>query len=278
MGSRTSRTLASYLFRRRARCCWNTASGSPDSETIFSLFTRRTLREVVAGRRGEYICKESRTTRQFASRFFPFLPSSPPTDSNSSAQFPRYINGLDVDSEGKLHVSWTYRDYVPVSLEKSRQQAGPNGPENVSPIYLPNHISRPTVSPTTYRCRTTISSMRRPPPPSTRRRRSVGSPLMVTTLVRVPSYPRQRGFWRSISRNALVSRERKTRSRISVKSRPAHPPFIPTPLQASSTKKPRHSTPSAASTSSIASTTHRECRSGSSPLSPLPSALRRSVD
>lgn len=44
----------------------------------------------------------------------------------------RYINGIDVDQEGTLHVSWTWRDYVPVTLAESRQQAGPNGPENVS--------------------------------------------------------------------------------------------------------------------------------------------------
>jgi hypothetical protein len=44
----------------------------------------------------------------------------------------RYLNGIDVDSEGALHVSWCYRDYVPVTLEESRAQAGPNGPENVS--------------------------------------------------------------------------------------------------------------------------------------------------
>ncbi|SCZ98209.1 BZ3500_MvSof-1268-A1-R1_Chr3-2g06222 [Microbotryum saponariae] len=41
-----------------------------------------------------------------------------------------YINGIDADVSGALHVSWTYRDYVPVTLEQSRQQAGPNGPEN----------------------------------------------------------------------------------------------------------------------------------------------------
>ncbi|SCV71277.1 BQ2448_2865 [Microbotryum intermedium] len=41
-----------------------------------------------------------------------------------------YINGIDADLNGTLHVSWTYRDYVTVTLEQSRQQAGPNGPEN----------------------------------------------------------------------------------------------------------------------------------------------------
>ncbi|KAM0754627.1 hypothetical protein T439DRAFT_345509 [Meredithblackwellia eburnea MCA 4105] len=41
-----------------------------------------------------------------------------------------YINGIDADSAGTLHLTWCYRDYVPVSLAESRQQAGPNGPEN----------------------------------------------------------------------------------------------------------------------------------------------------
>ncbi|ORY58348.1 hypothetical protein BCR35DRAFT_295883 [Leucosporidium creatinivorum] len=41
-----------------------------------------------------------------------------------------YINGIDSDSRGTLHATWTYRDYVPVTMEQSRQQAGPNGPEN----------------------------------------------------------------------------------------------------------------------------------------------------
>ncbi|ORY35811.1 hypothetical protein BCR39DRAFT_512311 [Naematelia encephala] len=41
-----------------------------------------------------------------------------------------YINGIDRASDGSLHVSWCYRDYVPVTLEESRQQVGPNGPEN----------------------------------------------------------------------------------------------------------------------------------------------------
>lgn len=41
-----------------------------------------------------------------------------------------YINGIDCDSQGRLHVTWCYRDFVPATLEQSRQQAGPNGPEN----------------------------------------------------------------------------------------------------------------------------------------------------
>ncbi|KAK7204069.1 hypothetical protein BZA70DRAFT_268482 [Myxozyma melibiosi] len=54
-----------------------------------------------------------------------------------------YINGIDQDSSGRLHVSWTYRDYVedrPEFLsEKVRQtatrNAGPNGPENNHDLY-----------------------------------------------------------------------------------------------------------------------------------------------
>ncbi|KAL5480449.1 hypothetical protein ACEPAI_1719 [Sanghuangporus weigelae] len=41
-----------------------------------------------------------------------------------------YINGLDFDSRGVLHVSWTYRDYVNDTGQDVAVQAGPNGPEN----------------------------------------------------------------------------------------------------------------------------------------------------
>ncbi|KAL5501074.1 hypothetical protein ACEPAH_9461 [Sanghuangporus vaninii] len=41
-----------------------------------------------------------------------------------------YINGLDFDSRGALHVSWTYRDYVNDTGQDVAVQAGPNGPEN----------------------------------------------------------------------------------------------------------------------------------------------------
>ena len=41
----------------------------------------------------------------------------------------RYINGLDLDDEGTLHVTWCYRDYVDHPRGGKPQQAGPNGPE-----------------------------------------------------------------------------------------------------------------------------------------------------
>ena len=44
----------------------------------------------------------------------------------------RYINGLDVDEHGTIHVTWCYRDYVYTPRGGKPQQAGPNGPENVS--------------------------------------------------------------------------------------------------------------------------------------------------
>ena len=42
-----------------------------------------------------------------------------------------YPNGIDVDEEGTVHVTWCWRDYVPVKFKEKPQQAGPNGPENV---------------------------------------------------------------------------------------------------------------------------------------------------
>jgi hypothetical protein len=41
-----------------------------------------------------------------------------------------YINGLDFSTDGKLHVTWTYRDYVNDDPQKVAVEAGPNGPEN----------------------------------------------------------------------------------------------------------------------------------------------------
>jgi len=41
-----------------------------------------------------------------------------------------YINGLDFDSKGKLHTTWTYRDYVNDIGQDVAVEAGPNGPEN----------------------------------------------------------------------------------------------------------------------------------------------------
>ncbi|TFK51516.1 hypothetical protein OE88DRAFT_1680346 [Heliocybe sulcata] len=41
-----------------------------------------------------------------------------------------YINGLDYDFKGNLHVTWTYRDYVNDIGQDVAQEAGPNGPEN----------------------------------------------------------------------------------------------------------------------------------------------------
>lgn len=46
----------------------------------------------------------------------------------------RYINGLDVDASGALHVTWCYRDFVHAPRGGKPQQAGPNGPENVSSL------------------------------------------------------------------------------------------------------------------------------------------------
>jgi hypothetical protein len=43
----------------------------------------------------------------------------------------RYINGLDLDADGTLYVTWCYRDYVDAPRGGKPQQAGPNGPENV---------------------------------------------------------------------------------------------------------------------------------------------------
>ncbi|KZT20695.1 hypothetical protein NEOLEDRAFT_1140404 [Neolentinus lepideus HHB14362 ss-1] len=41
-----------------------------------------------------------------------------------------YINGLDYDYKGNLHVTWTYRDYVNDTGQDFAVEAGPNGPEN----------------------------------------------------------------------------------------------------------------------------------------------------
>ncbi|KAI0694041.1 hypothetical protein BC835DRAFT_1033933 [Cytidiella melzeri] len=41
-----------------------------------------------------------------------------------------YINGLDFDSRGVLHTTWTYRDYVNDTGQDVAVEAGPNGPEN----------------------------------------------------------------------------------------------------------------------------------------------------
>lgn len=41
-----------------------------------------------------------------------------------------YINGLDFDSRGDLHATWTYRDYVNDTGQNVAVEAGPNGPEN----------------------------------------------------------------------------------------------------------------------------------------------------
>lgn len=53
---------------------------------------------------------------------------------------PSYINGLTLHPGStfvppSIHLTWTYRSYVPVTLEDSRQQAGPNGPENNHDLY-----------------------------------------------------------------------------------------------------------------------------------------------
>ncbi|KAL7414839.1 hypothetical protein BDY24DRAFT_440300 [Mrakia frigida] len=61
-----------------------------------------------------------------------------------------YINGIDVSLKGNLHVSWTYRDYVPVSLEESRQQAGPNGPENNHDLLYASTSIPPDLNPTSF--------------------------------------------------------------------------------------------------------------------------------
>ncbi|KAH8105273.1 hypothetical protein BXZ70DRAFT_887078 [Cristinia sonorae] len=41
-----------------------------------------------------------------------------------------YINGLDFDSKGSLHTTWTYRDFVNDAGQNVAVEAGPNGPEN----------------------------------------------------------------------------------------------------------------------------------------------------
>ncbi|KAF8063369.1 hypothetical protein FPV67DRAFT_1506236 [Lyophyllum atratum] len=41
-----------------------------------------------------------------------------------------YINGLDFDSLGRLHATWTYRDFINDTGKDVAVQAGPNGPEN----------------------------------------------------------------------------------------------------------------------------------------------------
>ncbi|GJE93615.1 BNR repeat-containing protein [Phanerochaete sordida] len=41
-----------------------------------------------------------------------------------------YINGLDFDTRGVLHTTWTYRDYVNDTGQDVAVEAGPNGPEN----------------------------------------------------------------------------------------------------------------------------------------------------
>ncbi|OSC98641.1 hypothetical protein PYCCODRAFT_1439153 [Trametes coccinea BRFM310] len=41
-----------------------------------------------------------------------------------------YINGIDFDLRGNLHVTWTYRDYVNDTGQDVAVEAGPNGPEN----------------------------------------------------------------------------------------------------------------------------------------------------
>ncbi len=41
-----------------------------------------------------------------------------------------YINGLDIDDRGTLHVTYCYRAYVPCDPTQAAQHAGPNGPEN----------------------------------------------------------------------------------------------------------------------------------------------------
>jgi len=41
-----------------------------------------------------------------------------------------YINGLDLDNQGTLQVSWTYRDFINDTGQDVAVQAGPNGPEN----------------------------------------------------------------------------------------------------------------------------------------------------
>ncbi|KAK9380779.1 uncharacterized protein V2V93DRAFT_369568 [Kockiozyma suomiensis] len=54
-----------------------------------------------------------------------------------------YINGIDQDTYGRIHVSWTYRDYVEDRPEflsdkvkrTATRNAGPNGPENNHDLY-----------------------------------------------------------------------------------------------------------------------------------------------
>ena len=55
----------------------------------------------------------------------------------------RYLNGIDVGEDGTLHVSWCYRDYVPVTEDGTRQHSGPNGPENVSFTYCHERLQVP---------------------------------------------------------------------------------------------------------------------------------------
>lgn len=64
-----------------------------------------------------FTCKVYRTMRE---------PSQSSTGLTCS-----YINGMDLDASGALHVTWCYRDYVDAPRGGKPQQAGPNGPENV---------------------------------------------------------------------------------------------------------------------------------------------------
>ncbi|KAF8590350.1 hypothetical protein K439DRAFT_1330017 [Ramaria rubella] len=41
-----------------------------------------------------------------------------------------YINGFDIDNNGTLQVSWTYRDFINDTGQDVAVEAGPNGPEN----------------------------------------------------------------------------------------------------------------------------------------------------
>lgn len=73
------------------------------------------------------ICKYSVTTAQWEAVAVPYIKGV-----NNNA----YLHGLDYKA-GVLHVTWTYRDYVPdrfddgkVQGSKETAQAGPNGPEN----------------------------------------------------------------------------------------------------------------------------------------------------
>lgn len=73
-----------------------------------------------------------------------------------------YINGLDFDLQGKLHITWyvhklsvpvkhliemisrTYRDFINDTGKDVAVQAGPNGPENVSrdPTSKHSHLAK----------------------------------------------------------------------------------------------------------------------------------------